>query len=141
MLYSVHVPQPPYTQDSQWQNIGSMENKGWEFEISGELIRNKNLTWTSSLNLSHNSGKILTLWGDNTYYNGNGFPAPGSPGDAARMEEGSRIGAFYLWKFAGFDENGAFRLYNKDGEIIPATQKTELDKRYLGNYMPMLIVG
>lgn len=141
MLYSVRVPQPPYTQDSQWQNIGSMENKGFEFEIGGDIIRNKNLTWTSNLNLSHNSGKILTLWGDNTYYNSNGFPAPGSPGDASRMEEGSKIGSFYIWKFAGFDDDGAFLLYNKDGEVIPAAKKTELDKQYIGNYMPTLIVG
>jgi len=73
-----------------------MESKGWEFEIGGDIIRTKDFTWNSNLNLGHNSGKILTLWGNNTYYNGNGFPAPGSPGDAARIEEGSTIGAFYL---------------------------------------------
>ena len=141
LIYSVKVPQPPYTQGSQWQNIGSMESKGWEFEVGGDIIRTKDFVWTSSLNLSHNTGKILTLWGNNTYYNGNGFPAPGSPGDAARMEEGSTIGSFYLWKFAGFDDDGGFLLYNKDGEVIPAAQKTENDKQYMGNYTPKLVVG
>lgn len=141
LIYSVKVPQPPYTQGTQWQNIGSMENKGWEFEVGGDIIRTKDFTWTSNMNLSHNSGKILTLWGNNTYYNGNGFVAPGSPGDAARMEEGSTIGSFYLWKFAGFDDNGSFLLYNKDGEVIPAAKKTEKDKQYMGNYNPELIVG
>ncbi len=141
LIYSVKVPQPPYTQGTQWQNIGSMESKGWEFEVGGDIIRTKDFTWTSSLNLSHNSGKILTLWGNNTYYNSNGFPAPGSPGDAARMEEGSTIGSFYLWKFAGFDDDGKFLLYNKDGEIIPASEKTEKDKQYVGNYTPKLILG
>lgn len=141
LIYSVKVPQPPYTQGSQWQNIGSMESKGWEFEVGGDIIRTKDFVWTSNLNLSHNTGKILTLWGNNTYYNGNGFPAPGSPGDAARMEEGSTIGSFYLWKFAGFDDDGGFLLYNKDGEVIPAAQKTENDKQYMGNYTPKLVVG
>lgn len=141
LLYSVKVPQPPYTQGSQYQNIGTMESKGWEFEIGGDIIRTKDFTWSSNLNLSHNSGKILTLWGNNTYYNSNGFPAPGSPGDAARMEEGSTIGSFYLWKFAGFDDDGNFLLYNKDGEVIPAADKTENDKQYIGNYTPSLIVG
>ena len=93
------------------------------------------------MNLAHNTGKILTLWGNNTYYNGNSFPVPGMPGDAARMEEGSTIGAFYLWKFAGFDEDGNFLLYNKDGEVIPAAQKTEADKRYMGNYIPKVMLG
>ena len=141
LLYSVKVPQPPYTIGSQYQNIGSMESKGWEFEVGGDIIRTKDFTWTSNINMSHNTGKILTLWGNNTYYNGNGFVAPGSPGDAARMEEGSTIGSFYLWKFAGFDDDGNFLLYNKDGEVIPAADKSENDKQYMGNYTPKLILA
>lgn len=141
LLYSVNVPQPPYTQGTQWQNIGKMQIKGWEFEVGGTPIKTKDFTWNSNLNLSHNSGKIKTLWGNNTYFNGNGFPAPGTPGDAARIEEGSTIGSFFIWKFAGFDDDGNFLLYDKDNNVIPATQKTELDKRYMGNYTPKLIAA
>lgn len=141
LLYSVNVPQPPYTQGTQWQNIGKMQIKGWEFEVGGTPIKTKDFTWTSNLNLSHNSGKIKTLWGKNTYFNGNGFPAPGTPGDAARIEEGSTIGSFFIWKFAGFDDEGNFLLYDKDDNVIPASQKTELDKRYIGNYTPKLIAA
>ena len=141
MLFSVKVPQPPYTQDSHWQNIGEMESKGWEFEIGGDIIRNKNFTWSTSLNMSHTSGKILTLYGDNTSISGNGFVAPGSPGDASRIEAGAEIGSFYLWKFAGFDDEGNFLVYNKDGEVIPALDKSADDKQYMGNYTPKLILG
>ena len=141
MLFSVKVPQPPYTQDSQWQNIGEMESKGWEFEIGGDIIRNKNFTWSTSLNMSHTSGKILTLYGDNTSISGNGFVAPGSPGDASRIEAGAEIGSFYLWKFAGFDEEGCFLVYDKDGNVIPANDKSNDDKQYMGNYTPKLILG
>ena len=141
MIYSVKVPQPPFTQGSQYQNIGNMENKGWELEIGGDIVRTKDWTYTSSINLSHNKTKILSLWGDNTYYTAAGFPAPGSPGDALRIEEGTTIGDFYIWKFAGFDETGNFLLYNKDGEVIPAKDKTQSDKQYVGNYMPKLIAS
>ncbi len=141
LLYSVNVPQPPYTQGTQWQNIGKMQIKGWEFEVGGTPVKTKDFTWNSNLNLSHNSGKIKTLWGNNTYFNGNGFPAPGTPGDAARIEEGSTIGSFFIWKFAGFDDEGNFLLYDKDNNVIPASQKTELDKRYIGNYTPKLIAA
>lgn len=141
LLYSVNVPQPPYTQGTQWQNIGKMQINGWEFEVGGTPVKTKDFTWTSNLNLSHNSGKIKTLWGNNTYFNGNGFPAPGTPGDAARIEEGSTIGSFFIWKFAGFDDEGNFLLYDKDDNVIPASQKTELDKRYIGNYTPKLIAA
>ena len=141
LLYSVKVPQPPYTIGDQYQNIGEMESRGWEFEIGGDIFRGKDFTWTSNVILSHTAGKILTLWGNNTYYNGNGFVAPGSPGDASRIEEGSTIGSFYIWKFAGFDDNGNFQLYDKDGNIIDASKKTENDKRYMGNYMPAVIMS
>jgi TonB-linked SusC/RagA family outer membrane protein len=142
LIYSVAVPQPPYTQDSQWQNIGKMKISGWEFEIGGDgIVRTNDFSWNSHLNLSHNSGKITTLWGDNTYYNGDGFPAPGSPGYAHRIEENTKIGSYYIWKFAGFDENGNFQVYDKDGQVISADKKTEEDRRYIGNYTPKLIAS
>ena len=31
--------------------------------------------------------------------------------------ERAEIGAFHMWKFAGFDDKGDFLLYNKDGEV------------------------
>ncbi len=141
LLYEVTVPQPPFTQPTQWQNIGKMQIKGWEFEIGGVPVKTKDFVWTSNLNLSHNSGKIKTLWGNNSYFNGNGFPAPGTPGDAARIEEGSTIGKFFIWKWAGFDDNGNFLLYDKDNNVIPAEKKTELDKRYMGDYNPKVIAS
>lgn len=141
MLYNVNVPQPPYPNGTQWQNIGEMESKGWEFEVGGDIIQTKDFTWTSNLNLSHNSGKILSMWGDGTYINGNTFDEPGWPGEASRIQDGAEIGAFYIWKFAGFDEDGNFLLYNKEGEVIPASEKTDNDKQYIGNYLPKVIMG
>lgn len=141
MIYEVNVPQPPYPNGKQWQNIGEMESKGWEFEVGGDIIRTKDFTWTTNLNLSHNSGKILSMWGDGTYMNGNAMDEPGWPGDASRIQDGAEIGAYYIWKFAGFDDDGKFLLYNKDGEIIPADQKTDNDKQYIGNYLPKVMMG
>ena len=141
MLYEVNVPQPPYPNAKQWQNIGEMESKGWEFEVGGDIIQTKDFTWTSNLNLSHNSGKVLSTWGDGTQIVGNTFDEPGWPGDASMLEDGAEIGAYYIWKFAGFDENGDFLLYNKDGEVIPAGEKTVNDKQYIGNYLPKVMMG
>ena len=141
MLYNVNVPQPPYPNAQQWQNIGEMESKGWEFEVGGDIIQTKDFTWTSNLNLSHNSGKVLSTWGDGTQIVGNTFDEPGWPGDASLLQDGAEIGAYYIWKFAGFDENGDFLLYNKDGEVIPAGEKTVNDKQFIGNYLPKVMMG
>lgn len=141
IIYNVNVPQPPYPQGTEYENIGDMENKGWEIQIGGKIIDTKDFQYKSDMNISHCTTKILSLWGDNTYYTGSGFPAPGNPGDAARIEAGTKVGSFYLWKFAGFDDDGNFLLYDKDGKVIPASEKTMDDKRYIGNYIPKVMVG
>ncbi|MCD7937462.1 MAG: SusC/RagA family TonB-linked outer membrane protein [Tannerellaceae bacterium] len=142
MIYEIEVSQPPYTQSSMHMNIGNMENKGWEVEIGADIIRTKDLTYSTSLNISGNTSKILSLWGNQSYFNKGGLPSPGNPGDALRVEEGVKLGSFYLWKYAGIDQTtGEFLLYNKDGEIIPASEKTMEDKQYIGNYYPKAILG
>lgn len=35
-------------------NVGSMRNRGFEFEIKSTNIQNNNLTWTTTFNISHN---------------------------------------------------------------------------------------
>ncbi len=141
MIYEVQVPQPPYTEQTMFMNIGNMENRGWEFEIGGDIIRSKDWNYSTSMNFTNNSTKILTLWGNQTHYDKAGFPSPGNPGNAIRIEEGVEIGSFYVWKFAGFDDNGDFLLYNKAGEVIPAKQKKDEDKQHIGNSMPKLMIG
>lgn len=51
MIYEVKVPQPPYIQGTQWQNIGVMESKGWELELGGDIIQRKDFVWTSKIRI------------------------------------------------------------------------------------------
>ncbi len=44
-------------------NAGSSRNKGWELEISTRNITSKTFQWTTSLNLSHNTNKVVSLAG------------------------------------------------------------------------------
>ncbi|MDR1524966.1 MAG: SusC/RagA family TonB-linked outer membrane protein, partial [Tannerella sp.] len=67
LIYSVQVPQPPNTESDMYKNIGTMENKGWELEIGGEVVRSKDWNYSSSLNLTHNETVIGSLWGNQTY--------------------------------------------------------------------------
>jgi len=42
-------------------NIGELQNKGIEALITGVVLKNKDFTWTSSINGSYNDNKVLTL--------------------------------------------------------------------------------
>ena len=44
-----------------WNNLGSLQNKGIEIELSTKNIQRKDFTWTTSANISHNENKILQL--------------------------------------------------------------------------------
>lgn len=62
LLLDVTIPrQTGFT--SQLQNIGSLENKGWEFLIKSTNIRNDNFSWNTTLTLSSNKNKVLDLGG------------------------------------------------------------------------------
>lgn len=62
LLLDVTIPrQTGFT--SQLQNVGSLENKGWEFLINSTNVRTDNFTWGSTLTLSSNKNKVLNLGG------------------------------------------------------------------------------
>lgn len=46
-------------------NIGTMENKGWEFEVHGYPVRTRDFTWMIAGNISLNRNKILSLPNNN----------------------------------------------------------------------------
>ncbi len=63
LLLDVTIPrQTGYP--NQLQNIGSLENKGWEFLINTKNIQKENFNWNSTLTLSSNKNKILDLGGE-----------------------------------------------------------------------------
>jgi TonB-linked SusC/RagA family outer membrane protein len=44
-----------------WNNIGSLQNRGVELEITTQNFRRRNFKWTTSANISRNKNKILEL--------------------------------------------------------------------------------
>ncbi|MBC7873068.1 MAG: SusC/RagA family TonB-linked outer membrane protein, partial [Ferruginibacter sp.] len=44
-----------------WNNIGSLQNRGIEFEVTTNNIKRKDFKWTTSANISHNKNKVLEL--------------------------------------------------------------------------------
>lgn len=62
----LNVPVPAYTGfTTQLTNIGSMENKGFEFGLSSKNITGSAFTWSTDFNLSLNRNKVLKLGPNN----------------------------------------------------------------------------
>lgn len=61
LLYSVPTPSTTgFT--SIFNNIGRMENKGWEFSFNSKNIQNKNFRWATDFNITFNKNKLLSLY-------------------------------------------------------------------------------
>lgn len=58
--------------NKQWDNIGSVNNRGVEFSVTGAMIQKKDFSWTLSGNISFDRNKVTRLYGDLTeIYNTN----------------------------------------------------------------------
>ncbi len=64
LLFDVPVPAATGF-NSQLTNIGKIRNTGWEIDLTTHNIVGL-FKWTSNLNLSHNSNKVLALGGNQT---------------------------------------------------------------------------
>lgn len=72
LLYSYRTPMTT-GYSSVMANVGNVENKGVEVEVTGRIISKKNFYWTSSFNCSYNKNKVLDLGGNDNvlmYYLG-----------------------------------------------------------------------
>lgn len=103
MLYSVAIP---YTSgfSTMLQNIGSLENRGWEFSIESENIQTKNFSWRTSFNISFNKNKVLELGGEQ-YKELPESDGGLKTGSTRRLIVGEPIGIFYGYKFDGIFQN------------------------------------
>jgi len=84
-------------------NVGSIENKGFEFVVAGYPIRNKDLQWNISYNMSINNNKVKELYGGTDLL-------PGSP-NVWKVSEGGRLGDFYGYQAQGvyaYDQSNAY---------------------------------
>ena len=140
LIYDISVSQPPAIHDKTTMNVGSMENNGFEFELNYNAVQKENFSYRTSVVASHNTSKLNSLWGSQTFSDRKGFPAPGSPGSAVRLYPGEEIGRFFLWQFAGFTDDGYWMLYDKDGNAFDVRDKNKTvgDKKFVGQAIPTI---
>lgn len=123
LLLLVAVPSPTAV-STQLANVGSVENKGIELELGAGIIEGKHFRWESSLNVSRNKNKVLSL--SNSQYKGdNILIAPlqgqGLSGVYAQLiTPGRPLGTFYGKQFNGI-KGGVEQLGARD-TIIGSAQ-------------------
>ena len=127
---------------SYWVNAGEVSNKGVDLTITGRIIQNDDLQWTSSLNGSYLKNKVTKLTAEEPVIYG-ASPSPGTVDPATIVKEGEAIGTFYGYKWAGLTKNdkGEFvdSYYTKDGQIT--TNPSGEDKMVLGCANPDFTLG
>ncbi|RRB07471.1 SusC/RagA family TonB-linked outer membrane protein [Larkinella rosea] len=146
-------------------NYGSLQNRGFEVEISGTIIRTESgFNWNAGFNIATNQQKILKLPANGNERNRVGGvlvydPETGKNEWRGGLQEGGRIGDYYAYKqlgiFATDEEAAAAPIDN----IVPLASKVKFggdvnwldvdgnkqinsyDRVYLGNPYPTVTGG
>lgn len=156
MIWDYPVSTAIYPVDKLTANVGKMRNRGVELMIQAYPVQTRDFTWNTSLNFSHNDNKVMSI--SNTEFNAGVLNRydPHLPGlsqgcNTQRIVEGKPIGSFYLWDWAGYNEDGisTFYRYDSNGNHIldadgnPETtiQPGQDDRVYMGNAQPKLTMG
>ena len=150
LIWNYPVSTVIYPFDNIAANVGEITNTGVEFTLNIDAVRTKDFNWMTTLNLAHNKNKVNSL--SNEKYQTSTF-AQGDPrvagvsanGYTQRIMEGEPLGTFFLYEFAGYDENGKASYYvrdengNKTGEV---TNEPAYKDRYIaGSAQPKLNLG
>jgi len=106
LLYSNPLPgQTGFTTTKV--NIGTIETRGLEFQLSATPYASKDFAWNFSGNITFEDGRIVSLAGGQPFITGKWL-----------IEEGGRIGNFYGWKRLGIYATDAHNAYDKFGNKL-----------------------
>ena len=151
LIYNYDVSTFIYPFGTLAANVGDITNKGIELTINANPVRTKDFSWTTMLNLAHNTNKVVKL--SNSEFSAKyineadpniaGFSTGAS---VQRIMEGEPIGTFYTWEWAGYNDAGISQFYVHDettgkrtGEVTTTPQ--EKDKTKVGSAQPKLTLG
>lgn len=163
MIWDYAVPTTIYPVGNLTANVGKMRNRGVELTLNAVPIQTKDWNWSTSLNLSHNQNKVVSISNPaagfnagilDQYYNPNldGM----SNTHIQRIQEGEPIGTFYTFDYAGINENGnsCFYVYDKtredfsgprkvdeNGNFVTTETPEEKDRIKVGSAQPWLTLG
>ncbi len=145
LLGDYKVSVPPYLFDETFVNVGTMKNTGVEIDLSFNAVDKKNFGYSFNVIGTVMSNKFVDFsnseYVGQNFYNVCGTEDPYPFYNLQRIEEGQSLGNFYMWKYAGITPEGDWLVYDRDGDIIRASQATDDDRQIVGNGMPKLTMS
>ncbi len=145
LIGNYNSPIPPYVRETVLTNVGTMATNGVELSLSGVVAEKANFQWKMDVAASTARNEMVTFSNDvykTDYATFGSIGGYGALGDAIRTFAGGAIGNFYGKRFAGFDEDGDWLFYKRDGskvsfdEIVDSTDPNVSDLAVIGNGIP-----
>ena len=140
LLGDYDVSVPPYLFSTTFVNVGTMRNSGFEFDLRWNAVTNRDFTYTVDFVGATMDNKFVdfsnTQYVGQDYYDVVGTEDPYPFHNLQRIQKGERLGNFYMYRYAGIDDEGNWAIYDKDGNIKLASEGTEDDRQIVGNGLP-----
>ncbi|MBN1990430.1 MAG: SusC/RagA family TonB-linked outer membrane protein [Bacteroidales bacterium] len=147
LLAPYSVPVPPNAEGLTWANVGTIRNRGLEFNIQTFILDRTNLNWKTSAVFSTNRQTVESLSDK-----GNGYlwtprkegwlSGRGLVGDqnwTQIVAPGYELGTFYMPEYAGISADGKFLFYTAAGGVTRDLEKAE--RRVVGHALPDFEIG
>jgi len=110
------VPQPPslgVPGNQIFQNVGNMENKGFELALNFAVVRKRDFNWDLGFNYTSQKNKLLSL------PNGNDIVVSNGTGNYNVQRVGQPINALYGYQYVGVNSSNGNPVYRKaDGTLL-----------------------
>ena len=156
LLLEVVLPETSGLTQPSVQNLGQMDNVGWEISADGVVLEKKDFRWNIGFNLSTNRNEIISL-GNPDQVGDLAFLAvqPTFNGGGARsyIQVGHPIGAFFGYEYDGLYKNQAEADAGQTIQpgVVPGMPRfvdingddvlDDLDRTVIGNPFPDLLYG
>ena len=139
LLGNYKVSVPPYLFDETFVNVGTMKNTGFEFDLNFRAVDTPTFGYDINLVGTTMSNKFLDFsnsqYVGQDYYDVCGTEDPYPFYNLQRIQKGESLGNFFMWKYAGHSTEGEWLVYDRDGDIIRASQASDADRQQVGNGM------
>lgn len=133
----LNAPLPTSTGfSSAIQNIGELQNRGFEFSINSTNLQNENFKWDTNFNISFNRNEVIDLVGQEILQGG----IAGGRGEASIVREGLPLGSLFGFVYGGVDPATGNAFYLDRNNVSTFTPTAE-DRRIIGDANPDFFYG